>query len=80
MTAVDPMSLVDILTKCSKYGELVAIMVELGWCRSKSEGRRLIQQGAIRINDEKVTDPNTWLFIHPDETGFYTLGIDRSRL
>ena len=73
------MTVVEVIEQCTAHA-LVDLMVDMGWTRSRGEGRRLIQQGAIRINDEKVTDPNTWLFIHPDETGFYQLGIDRSRL
>ena len=73
------MTVVEVIEQCTAHA-LVDLMVDMGWTRSRGEGRRLIQQGAIRINDKKVTDPNTWLFIHPDKTGFYQLGIDRSRL
>ncbi len=33
------------------------IMLKAGMIKSKGEGRRLIQQGGITINDEKLTDP-----------------------
>ena len=35
---------------------LVELLILVGWARSKSEARRHIQSGAIRINDVKVTD------------------------
>lgn len=33
-------------------------VVEIGWCASKGEVRRLIKQGGIKINDQTVTDEN----------------------
>ncbi|WP_448821489.1 tyrosine--tRNA ligase [Cetobacterium sp.] len=35
---------------------VVDLMVELGLLKTKSEGRRLVQQNGLTINDEKVTD------------------------
>lgn len=37
---------------------LVKLLVELGLQSSNGEARRSIQQGAVRINEEKITDPN----------------------
>jgi tyrosyl-tRNA synthetase len=37
---------------------LVDIVITAGFAKSKSAARRLIEQGGIRINDVKVTDPN----------------------
>ena len=34
------------------------LLVKTGLAASKGEGRRLIQQGGLAVNDEKVTDPN----------------------
>ena len=34
------------------------LMVLCGLVASKGEGRRLVQQGGVSLNDEKVTDPN----------------------
>lgn len=34
------------------------MMVKAGIIKSKGEGRRLIQQGGVSVDDEKVTDPN----------------------
>ena len=33
-------------------------MVAAGVCKSKGEARRLIEQGGVSVNDEKVTDAN----------------------
>ncbi len=38
---------------------ILDLMVECGLIASKGEGRRLVQQGGVSVNDEKVTDPNT---------------------
>ena len=32
------------------------MMLKAGMIKSKGEGRRLIQQGGVTLNDEKVTD------------------------
>ncbi|WP_419797543.1 MAG: tyrosine--tRNA ligase [Terasakiella sp.] len=32
------------------------LLHEIGFCQSKSEGRRLIKNGGVRINDHRVTD------------------------
>lgn len=37
---------------------LLDIMVKAGIIKSKGEGRRLITQGGVSVNDEKATDPN----------------------
>ncbi len=43
------------LTEAS-YG-LLDIMLTAGLIPSKGEGRRLVQQGGVSVNDEKITDP-----------------------
>jgi len=35
---------------------LVDVALETGWFNSKSDFRRQVEQGAVRINDEKITD------------------------
>lgn len=42
---------------------LVDLIYAQGWALSKSEARRLIQQGAIEVNGEKIVDPNHELII-----------------
>ena len=34
----------------------IFLLVKCGLAASKGEGRRLVQQGGISVNDEKVTD------------------------
>lgn len=35
---------------------IVDIIVDLGFAQSKSQARRLVEQGGVRIDDEKITD------------------------
>lgn len=39
--------------------QLLDMMLKAAMIKSKGEGRRLIQQGGITVNDEKITDPYT---------------------
>jgi len=73
------MTVEEVIEWCTAH-ELVDLMVQMGWTKSKGEGRRLITQGGIRINDEKVTDPNTYVFVTQDRKQFYLLGIDWSKV
>lgn len=38
---------------------IIPVLVAAGICASNGEARRLIQQGGVSLNDEKVTDVNT---------------------
>ncbi|TSC82156.1 MAG: tyrosyl-tRNA synthetase [Parcubacteria group bacterium Gr01-1014_19] len=38
--------------------QLTDLVVESGFAQSKSEARRLIEQGGVKINDQKKSDPN----------------------
>jgi tyrosyl-tRNA synthetase len=40
---------------------LLALMVQAGLAKSNGEARRLVTQGAVKINDEKVSDPRMQL-------------------
>jgi tyrosyl-tRNA synthetase len=42
---------------------IVTANVELGFVSSKAEARRKIAEGAIRINDEKITDPDYLILV-----------------
>ncbi|MBQ8683966.1 MAG: tyrosine--tRNA ligase [Clostridia bacterium] len=44
---------------------LLDVLVTAGLCPSKSEARRLVQQGGVAVNDEKITDPAA--VITPDQ-------------
>jgi tyrosyl-tRNA synthetase len=58
---------------------LLSVMVGGGLCASNGEARRLIQQGAVRINDEKVGDaamkfsPSPGTLIKSGKRGFLKL-------
>jgi ribosomal protein S4 len=47
---------------------LIDSMVAVGFAKSKSEARRLIEQGSIKIDDIKVTNPKAVLLFSPDKT------------
>ncbi|MBQ7243561.1 MAG: tyrosine--tRNA ligase [Bacilli bacterium] len=51
-TALEPSQLVD-----GQIG-LLDLLVLTNLCASKSEARRLVVQGGVTVNDEKVVDPN----------------------
>jgi tyrosyl-tRNA synthetase len=38
---------------------IISVLVAAGMCTSNGEARRLIQQGGVSLNDDKVTDINT---------------------
>jgi len=42
---------------------ILDLLVKTGLCPSKSEGRRLVQQNGIAVDDVKVTDPNASITI-----------------
>ena len=49
----------EILVKEAAGAQTVVdAMVAAGVCKSKGEARRLIEQGGVSVNDEKVTDAN----------------------
>ena len=48
---------------------LVDILVENGALESKSEGRRLIKQNGLSINDRKVSDPDYRISTYDLERG-----------
>lgn len=50
----------------SKQMSIVDLCLLVGFAKSKSEARRMIEQGGIRINDVKITDPKL-MVIWPDK-------------
>ncbi|MGN0574905.1 MAG: tyrosine--tRNA ligase [Ruminococcus sp.] len=40
---------------------ILTLLVKIGLAPSISEGRRLVQQGGISVNDEKITDPKSMI-------------------
>jgi len=61
---------------------LLSLMVQAGLCKSNGEARRLIKQGAVKINDEKVTDeraqitPEDGMIIRSGKRGFAKVTIN----
>ena len=47
----------QIVITTGKIG-MLDMMLKAGLIASKGEGRRLVQQGGVSINNEKITDPN----------------------
>lgn len=46
--------------------QVTDLLVEIGACKSKSQARRLIEQGAVKINEEKVIDWNKEIILDSD--------------
>jgi tyrosyl-tRNA synthetase len=42
---------------------ILELLVDTGLAPTKSEGRRLVQQGGISVNSEKVTEPKAMIAI-----------------
>jgi tyrosyl-tRNA synthetase len=70
----------DMLAEDGTVG-VVALMVKGGLCASNGEARRLIQQGAVKIGEDKVTDaqmklvPVDGLIIRSGKRGFVKLKV-----
>jgi tyrosyl-tRNA synthetase len=47
---------------------IVALLKHVAAAQSSSDARRLIQSGAVKINDEKYTDPQAYITIEPNMT------------
>lgn len=45
---------------------ILTLLVKTGLAPSNGEGRRLVQQGGISINDKKITDPATQILLDGD--------------
>lgn len=50
--------------------QLLNILIKCGLTTSRGEGRRLIEQGGLSINGEKVTDPNLVITLDQLKEGF----------
>jgi tyrosyl-tRNA synthetase len=66
--------------------DLNSIVVQVGFAKSKSEARRLHEQGAIRYAGAKTNDANSYVMFPPGDgpitmgTPHVVVSIDRSRL
>jgi tyrosyl-tRNA synthetase len=65
--------------------DLANVAVQVGFAGSKSEARRLMQQGGIRYDNVKTNDPNAYVMFPPgpEPISFgmrhVVISIDRSR-
>ena len=59
--------------------ELVVLMAENGLAKSRSEARRLISQGGVEVDGEKVTDLKATLSGHPDRDQVLKVGKRKYR-
>jgi tyrosyl-tRNA synthetase len=55
---------------------VVDALIATGLCKSKSEARRMIEQGAIRVDDIKVTSHNTSVLYSPDRSKSILVHVD----
>jgi tyrosyl-tRNA synthetase len=75
-----PDEIPEVVLPAEEIG-LLNLMVEAGLAKSNGEARRLIKQGAVRINDEKVTDeraqitPEDGMIIRSGKRGFAQVKI-----
>jgi len=59
--------------------ELAAAMEDAGLVKSRSEARRLIQQGGLTVNDIKVTDPHHVLQATDAQDGQFLIRMGKKR-
>lgn len=52
---------------------ILDLLVRTSLCASKGEGRRLVQQGGISVDDEKITDPQAKVRISSFEKGYIVI-------
>lgn len=61
----------------SEAMNIVDLMVELDFANSKSQARRLVEQGGVRIDDEKITD--TYFEVEPPDGETKILRVGKRR-
>ncbi|MBI3317500.1 MAG: tyrosine--tRNA ligase [Candidatus Omnitrophica bacterium] len=49
-----------------KEALLVEVLTETGLCASKGEARRMIEQGGVRVNGEKISDEKKQILLGPE--------------
>jgi len=60
--------------------DTISLMVETGAARSRSEARRLVEQGAVRVNNRRIDDPEALLGReHVAGTGTLVLRVGKKR-
>ena len=51
-------------------------LIKTELCKTKSEARRMIEQGAIRVDDMRVTDHNAVILFSPDKNKHILVQFD----
>ena len=46
---------------------VVDLLLALNLANSKSDAKRLVEQGSVQVGGEKVTDPRAAIAVHPDQ-------------
>lgn len=63
-----------MLTKENFGGmSILDMILAVGFAKTKSEARRLIAQGGIRLQDKVVTDPTMRVAVIKNEDGTHTM-------
>jgi tyrosyl-tRNA synthetase len=76
-----PDEIPEVVVPAGEMG-LLSLMVQAGLAKSNGEARRLVKQGAVRINDEKITDeraqivPEAGMVIRSGKRGFAKVTIN----
>ena len=55
------------LSEWVKSFDVISCLVGLGFAKSKTDARRLIDQGGARIDNVKINDPTAFVFFPPGE-------------
>ena len=59
-----PNDIPEVVVAADEVG-LLTLMVQAGLAKSNGEARRLVKQGAVRIDEERISDERA--MIHPQE-------------
>ena len=76
-----PDEIPEVVVPAGEIG-LLALMVQAGLAKSNGEARRLVKQGAVRIDDEKISDeraqiiPKAGMVIRSGKRGFAKVAIN----
>lgn len=68
-------SILEIMLEQSSL-KLVDLIYEQGWAKSKTAARRLIEQGAVTLNQSKIVDPG-YVFVLSDEHARHEIKVGK---
>jgi tyrosyl-tRNA synthetase len=69
-----PNEMPEHMVKPGEEVEILSLLVEVGFTKSKGEGRRHVQGGALSLDGEKVADPMAKLAVKPGSEVILKLG------